>query len=92
MFNLNSNRQSVNASIAFQAEGQCVEVAGLMDDFISIEEFAPGSDWEDVLAAGWGIPAPVRPATRSAFSALKDLGRSLRSIGNQVRVKKFEVA
>jgi hypothetical protein len=89
---LHSNRQSVDASITSQVEGQPIEVCGLMDDFMSIEEFAPGSDWEDVLAARWGIPSPTQPKTHTAFSGLKDLARTLRSIIHQVRVKKFEVA
>jgi hypothetical protein len=92
MFNPNTNSQSVDASIASQTESQFVEVSGLMDDFISIEEFAPGSDWEDVLAASWGVPSPTPAPSRSAFSGFKDLGRSLRSIAHQIRVKKFEVA
>jgi len=33
-----------------------LEVCGLMDDFLSIEEIAPGVDPLEILAASWGIP------------------------------------
>ena len=52
---------SVDVSIASPTESQSIEVSGLMDDFISIEEFAPGSNWEEVLAANWGIPCAAQP-------------------------------
>jgi hypothetical protein len=96
MLNTNSSQQSayvsVDAPIAVKAEGQVVEVSGLMDDFISIEEFSPGSDWKDVLASAWGVPAPMPSSTGITFLNIKDLVRSLRSIVHQSRAKKFEVA
>ncbi len=83
----------IDPSIASQTESQFIEVSGLMDDFISIEEFSPGSHWEEVLAASWGIPCATPPATSQAFSGLKAFGlRSVRSILQSVRSKKFEVA
>jgi hypothetical protein len=92
-FNANKNTSAVDSQIACQSEGEYMEVSGIMDDFISIEEFAPGSDWEDVLAATWGLPCVEEPVTRSAFSGLKELGlRSVRSILQSLRSKKFEVA
>ena len=84
---------SVDPSIASQAESQSIEVSGLMDDFINIKEFAPGSNWEEVLAASWGIPCATQPETSQAFSGLKAFGlRSVRSILQSIRSKKFEVA
>ncbi len=92
MFNQNSNSSSVDPSIASQSEIQFVEVSGWMDDFISIEEFAPNSDWEDVLAARWGLPSPSPSPSRNDFLGIQHMARSLRSIAHQIRVKKFEVA
>ncbi|MBE9032090.1 hypothetical protein IQ266_20330 [filamentous cyanobacterium LEGE 11480] len=35
-----------------------LEVMGVLGaDFLSLDELAPGQDWDDVLAASWGIPA-----------------------------------
>jgi hypothetical protein len=93
MFNLKKSQKPVDAQIASQEESQWIEVSGLMDDFVSIEEFAPGSDREDVLAATWGIPCVQEPARQSAFMGLKELGRrSLRSVLHSIRTKKFEIA
>jgi hypothetical protein len=93
MFNLKPSQQPVDASIASQDEPQYIEVSGLMDDFISVEEFAPGSDWEEVLAASWGLPCAQEAPTRNAFAGLKSLSiRSMRSVLHSIRAKKFEVA
>ena len=101
MSNLNSRsnlnvRQSFNGTMsanASQTEKEFVEVSGLMDDFISIEEFAPGSDWEEVLAASWGVPCVVHPERSHAFAGIKTSAmRSLRSIFHSVWSKKFEIA
>jgi hypothetical protein len=84
---------SADASIASQTESQTIEVSGLMDDFISIEEFAPGSNWDEVLAASWGIPCATQTEKSHDFSGIKAFGlRSVRSILQSVRSKKFEVA
>ena len=81
---------SVDASIASQTESQYIEVSGLMDDFISIEEFAPGSNWEDVLAAGWGVPRATQSEKSHASLGIKALGlRSIWSILQSIRSKKF---
>ncbi len=93
MFTLKNSQHPVDASIASQDEHRYIEVSGLMDDFISIEEFAPGSDWDDVLAASWGLPCAQEPSTHNAFAGLKSFGiRSLRSMLHSIRAKKFEVA
>ena len=76
----------VDSSIDAQTERAFIEVSGLMDDFISLEEFALGSDWEDVLAARWGIPCATQPEKSYAFVGLKALGlRWDRSILQSVR-------
>lgn len=63
-----------------------IEVSGLMDDFISLEETAPGSEWSDILAATWGVPSvsnavemrsdimsksPIAKAVRSFFQSFR---------------------
>ena len=95
--NLNSRQfnasLSVDPSIASQTESQYIEVSGLMDDFISIEEFAPGSNWDEVLAASWGIPCATQPEKSHDFSGIKAFGlRRVQSILQSFRSKKFEVA
>ena len=96
--NLNSRQfsnvpMSADASIASQTESQYIEVSGLMDDFISIEEFAPGSNWDEVLAASWGIPCATQPEKSHDFSGIKAFGlRRVQSILQSFRSKKFEVA
>ena len=83
----------VDSSIDAQTERAFIEVSGPMDDFISLEEFALGSDWEDVLAARWGIPCATQPEKSHAFVGLKASGlRWVRSILQSVRLKKSEVA
>ena len=76
MSNLNPRQfsdgpMSVDASIASPTESQSIEVSGLMDDFISLEEFALGSDWKDVLAASWGIPCATQPENLMPSSVSK---------------------
>jgi hypothetical protein len=34
-----------------------LEVASSLDAFMSLEEMAPGMDWQNLLAATWGLPA-----------------------------------
>lgn len=34
-----------------------LEVASSLDAFTSLEEIAPGMNWENLLAATWGLPA-----------------------------------
>ena len=63
-----------------------IEVSGLMDDFISLEETAPGAEWSDILAATWGVPSvsnavemrsdimsksPIAKAVRSFFQSFR---------------------
>jgi hypothetical protein len=41
-----------------------LEVMGVLGtDFLALDELAPGQDWDDLLAAQWGIPyaAPEAP-------------------------------
>ncbi len=36
-----------------------LEVMGVLGaDFLSLDELAPSQDWDDLLAAQWGIPSP----------------------------------
>ncbi len=69
------------------------EVAGLMDDFISIEEFAPGCDVEDVLAATWGVPSPSQAESIDRWAGCVSLvRRSMRAMSHALRSKNLEVA
>ena len=91
--NPSSNLNPANASIAPQTENDFIEVSGLMDGFSSIEEFAPGSNWEEVLAASWGVPCVVQPEKSYGLADIRaSVIRSLRSILHGVRSKKFEIA
>ena len=93
MIDTNLNNQSANAPIASHVESNIIEVSGLMDDFISLEEFAPDSNWEEVLAARWGIPYAAQSTEPSPYVGLKESClRFLRSIVQSVQSKKFEAA
>jgi hypothetical protein len=48
-------RQSACASLAQGAID--LEIASSLDAFTSLEEMAPGMDWQNLLAATWGLPA-----------------------------------
>ena len=91
--NSRSDLNATNASIVPQTENDFIEVSGLMDGFSNIEEFAPGSNWEEVLAAGWGVPCAVEPEKSYVLAGITASAiRSLRSILHGVRSKKFEIA
>ena len=67
------------------AEPNYIEVSGLMDDFMSLDEIAPGAEWSDVLAATWGVPsAPVAVEARSAVSSKSAL-KSIRTFFQSFR-------
>jgi hypothetical protein len=36
-----------------------LEVASSLDAFMNIEDVVPGMDWQNLLAATWGLPAVV---------------------------------
>jgi hypothetical protein len=72
--NLFSRKSTVQSSEA--TETSYIEVAGLMDDFMSLEDVAPGSDYNDLLAASWGLPCEtvqpeVQPARHLKSGAVK---------------------
>ena len=91
--NFRSNLNAANGSIVPQTDNDFIEVSGLMDGFSSIEEFAPGSSWEEVLAASWGVPCSVQPEKSYGLAGIKAaVIRSVRSILYGVRSKKFEIA
>jgi hypothetical protein len=50
-----SQRQAPSATLAQGAID--MEVASSLDAFMSLEEMAPGMDWQNLLAATWGLPA-----------------------------------
>jgi hypothetical protein len=42
-----------------------LEVMGVLGtDFLALDELAPGQDWDDLLAAQWGIPCSTAIATK----------------------------
>jgi len=79
---------SVDISIASPTESQSIEVSGLMEDFISIEEFAPGSNWEEVLAASWGIPCAAQPKNLKPFLKSQSVWTATGSIDSSERAVK----
>ncbi|MCX5965085.1 MAG: hypothetical protein NT070_18730 [Cyanobacteria bacterium] len=77
---------------AYIPEPTYIEVSGLMDDFISLEEIAPGAEWSDVLAATWGTPsAPDTVEMRSAIISKSPIARAIRSFFQSFR-SSLEVA
>lgn len=87
MFNTLFSKNSTQSA----PEPTYVEVSGLMDDFMSLEEIAPGAEWSDVLAATWGVPsAPDAVEVRSAVSS-KSVLKSLRAFFQSFR-SSLEVA
>ncbi len=50
-----AQRQSAGATVAQGAID--LEIASSLDAFTSLEEMAPGMDWQNLLAATWGLPA-----------------------------------
>lgn len=44
------------------SEPSSIEVAGAFDAFVSLEEIAPDTDWNEALSDAWGIPSnPPKP-------------------------------
>ncbi len=91
MFN-NTCQSSESVPKGPAPEDSYVEVAGLMDDFISIEEVAPDSDYSDLLAASWGIPCETAtPEARPTLSLKTAAIKVIRSLVQASR-SKMEVA
>jgi hypothetical protein len=43
-----------------------LEVMGVLGtDFLALDELAPGQDWDDLLAAQWGIPCATATGTKA---------------------------
>ena len=81
MFNTLFSKNSAQLTV----EPTYIEVSGLMDDFMSLEEIAPCAEWSDVLAATWGVPsAPDAVEVRSAVSS-KSVLKSIRSFVQSFR-------
>jgi hypothetical protein len=88
--NLFSRKSTVQSTEA--AESTYIEVAGLMDDFMSLEDLAPGSDYNDLLAASWGLPCEtVQPEVQPALNLKSGAAKVLRSWFQASR-SKLEVA
>ncbi len=76
----------------FTPESTYIEVAGLMDDFMSLEEVAPGSDYTDLLAASWGIACETGTSeVRPAMNLKTGVAKVIRSLFQASR-SKLEVA
>jgi hypothetical protein len=90
MFNtLFSNNSPQSAHIQ---EPACIEVSGFMDDFMSLEEIAPGAEWSDVLAASWGIASPSQAVEmRSVMISKSPIAKAVRSFFQSFR-SSLEVA
>ena len=88
--NLFSRKSTVQSTEA--AETTYIEVAGLMDDFMSLEEVAPGSDYADLLAASWGLPCEtVTPEAHPSLHLKSGAAKVIRSWFQGSR-SKLEVA
>lgn len=88
LFSRKSNVQSTEAA----PEATYIEVAGLMDDFMSLEEVAPGSDYADLLAASWGLPCETStPEARPSLNLKSGAAKVVRSLFQASR-SKLEVA
>ncbi len=92
MFNNLFSRQSATQSTDAAAEATYIEVAGLMDDFMSLEDVAPGSDYADLLAASWGLPcATATPEVQPSLNLKSGAVKVIRSLLQASR-SKLEVA
>ncbi len=90
MLNNLFSRQSASTEAA--AEATYIEVAGLMDDFMSLEDVAPGSDYADLLAASWGLPCTTAtPETQPSLNLKSGAAKVIRSLFQASR-SKLEVA
>jgi len=90
MFNSLFSNNSTQS--AYVEEPTYIEVSGLMDDFMSLEEIAPGADWSDVLASTWGVPSTSDTLEmRSAVSSKSAIGKAIRSFVHSFR-SSLEVA
>lgn len=84
MFNILFSNTS--AQSAYIPEPTYIPVSDFMDDFMSLEEIAPGTEWADVLAATWGIPsAPDTAAMRSSIISKSPIARAIRSFFHSFR-------
>lgn len=90
MFNTLSFTNSLQS--AYRPEPTYVEVSGLMDDFMSLEEIAPGAEWSDILAATWGVASTSNAVEmRSAVNSKSPIARAVRSFFQSFR-SSLEVA
>jgi hypothetical protein len=88
--NLFSRQTTVQSTEA--PETTYIEVAGLMDDFMSLEDVAPGSDYADLLAASWGVPSTtVNPEAHPSVNLKSAAAKVIRSLFQASR-SKLEVA
>ncbi len=88
------NTLSFNTSLqsAYLPEPICIEVSGLMDDFMSLEEIAPGAEWSDILAATWGVASTSNAVEmRSAITSKSPIVKAVRSFFQSFR-SSLEVA
>jgi hypothetical protein len=54
-----------------------VEVMGVLGtEFLSLDELAPGQDWDDLLAAQWGIPCATTEVAKTDRPSWIKAGRS----------------
>jgi hypothetical protein len=84
MFNTLLSETSTQSS--YIPEPTYIVVSDFMDDFMSLEEIAPGAEWADVLAATWGIPfAPDTAEMRSAIISKSPIARAIRSFFQSFR-------
>jgi hypothetical protein len=55
-----------------------LEVMGVLGaDFLALDELAPGQDWDDLLAAQWGIPCDTTAPQAKSPSIVKQAMQSV---------------
>lgn len=97
LFSRQSAAQSAKVSplatpVEAAPEATYIEVAGLMDDFMSLEDVAPGADYADLLAASWGLPCvTATPEAQSSLNLKSGAAKVIRSLFQTSR-SKLEVA
>jgi hypothetical protein len=82
---MSNTRFSTNSlQSASISEPTYIEVSGFMDDFMSLEEIAPGAELSDVLAATWGVPST---SDTVKMRALQIYGMKAQGIGTSQNLR-----
>jgi hypothetical protein len=61
-----------------------LEVGAGLDDFMSLEDLAPGAHWQELLADTWGVPYNAEVLQPSPRTEAKRVGRMPACFGSAV--------